>query len=292
MKPFLVIITGESGAGKSTALRTFEDLDFLAIDNFPVRLLKSYLREVSESQLTDKIAMVVDLRDPYFLQEFPRVYFELRNEYPSFELLYLTAKTEVLITRYNQTRRPHPLLREHRNIESAVKKEKELLSFLKNYANYIIDTSNFTYHQLRAEIQKIFGRGERIHKPFLHIISFGFKYGLPFEANYIFDVRALPNPYFIPSLKPLPGTDHRIVEYLLSDKNTEEYLNAIETFLRKVIDLHLAEGRRYLVVGIGCTGGRHRSPAISHLLYKRLKEKFKDLEIGLTLRDIAREDLS
>jgi UPF0042 nucleotide-binding protein len=192
MQPYLVIITGESGAGKSTALRTFEDLDFLAIDNFPIRLLKSYLKEVSESKLTDKLAMVVDLRDPYFLEEFPKVYADLRREYPTFELLYLTAKTEVLITRYNQTRRPHPLLREEKNIESAVKKEKELLSFLKDYATYIIETSNYTYHQLRSEIQRIFGRGKSLHKPFLHIISFGFKYGLPFEANYIFDVGLYP----------------------------------------------------------------------------------------------------
>jgi Predicted P-loop-containing kinase len=290
MQPYLVIITGESGAGKSTALRTFEDLDFLAIDNFPIRLLKSYLKEVSESKLTDKLAMVVDLRDPYFLEEFPKVYKDLRKEYPTFELLYLTAKTEVLITRYNQTRRPHPLLREEKNIESAVKKEKELLSFLKDYATYIIETSNFTYHQLRSEIQRIFGRGKNLHKPFLHIISFGFKYGLPFEANYIFDVRALPNPYFVPDLKPLPGTDERIIRYLLADTKTEKYLKGIEEFLRMVISFHLTEGRRYLAIGIGCTGGRHRSPAISQLLYQRLKEEFEDLEIGLTLRDIARED--
>ncbi len=289
--PFLVIITGESGAGKSTALKTFEDLNFLTIDNFPVRLLKSYLMEITNSGLTERLALVMDLRDPFFLEEFPKVIKEIREEKFPFELIYLTAKTEVLITRYNQTRRPHPLLKENYDIENAVKKEKKMLSFLKNYATYIIDTSDFNYHQLKTHLINIYGKYDYLLKPILHIIAFGFKYGIPNEANFIFDIRWLPNPFFIPELSNLDGTDERIINFLLENLSVREFINKIYIFLQMLIENFLIHGeRRYCAIGIGCTGGRHRSVAIAKLLNEQLKQNCSNIEIIVSYRDIRREN--
>lgn len=284
----IVIITGESGAGKSTVLKAFEDLGFLAIENFPIRLLIPFIEEIENIGTTQRLALVIDLRDPYFLSEFSKVFSEIKKRGYFFDILYLTADTEVLIARFSQTRRPHPLMKELKDLRKAIIKEKEMMIPLKEHANIFLNTSQFNVHQLRHQIFTLYGKRKDLDRPFLHIIAFGFKYGIPSEANYIFDVRILPNPYFVPELNPLTGVDPQIREYLLKSERTEELLNSIIGYLKWVIPLHWEEGRKFIVLGIGCTGGRHRSPAIAHMLSERIREVFSDLEVVITLRDVER----
>lgn len=288
MNPFLVLITGESGAGKSTALRAFEDLNYLAIDNFPIKLLFPFLEEVIKGELAERIALVTDLRDPSFLTEFPKILEELKLKKISFEVLYLYADSKVLITRFSQTRRLHPLMKDFKDLTKAVEEEKKKLAPVKELATLFLDTTYFNVHQLRHEIFKLFGKMEDFNKLVLHLIAFGYKYGIPYEVNYLFDARVLPNPYFVPDLKPLSGKEEKVKEYLLSHSETLEFLEWVFNFIKWALPLHQREGRRLITIGIGCTGGRHRSPAIALLLYERLKN-LKEVELVLTLRDVERD---
>jgi len=288
MKPFLVIITGESGAGKSTALRALEDLDFLAIDNFPVRLLFPFLEELRRGEFTEKLALVMDLRDPSFLTEFPQVPSELKKMGIPFEIIYFSAEPKVLITRFSQTRRPHPLLKECKDLSKAIELEKERLAPFKELATLFMETSQFNVHQLRHEIFKFFGGNKDLNKTLLHLIAFGFKYGIPYEANYLFDARTLPNPYFVPELKPLSGREREVRDFLWQHEQTSEFLERVYHFIRWAIPLHQKEGRRLVTVALGCTGGRHRSPALALMLAERFKD-ISELEVVLTLRDVERD---
>lgn len=288
MNLYLVIITGESGAGKSTALRAFEDLGYLSIDNFPIRLLLPFLEEIKRGALAEKIALVMDLRDPSFLKELPWALAKLREQKYSFDLLFLTAELKALITRFSQTRRPHFLLQKVKDLRSAIELEKETLAPVKEYATLFLDTSNFNVHQLRHEIFKLYGERKDFNNLLLHIISFGYKYGIPYEANYLFDARVLPNPYFVPALKELTGETQEVQDFLLQEPRTREFLDFVYNFLRWAIPLHQAEGRNFLALGIGCTGGRHRSPALSLMLAERIKKSELEVELVVTLRDVER----
>ncbi len=289
MEPYLVIITGESGAGKSTVLKALEDLDFLAIDNFPIRLLIPFLEEIKRGESIHKVALVMDLRDPFFLGEINNVCRTLKERGYNYDLLYLSADEPALITRFSQTRRPHPMLKEVKELRKAIELEKKQLSPLKEMATYHIDTSKFNVHQLRYEIFKIYGKRQALNTVLLHLISFGFKYGIPYEANYLFDARVLPNPYFVPELKPLTGADERVQTFLLEKSQTQAFIDLIFNFLTWAIPLHREEGRRYITCAIGCTGGRHRSPAITLILAEKFKKTFTDVEVVVTQRDVERE---
>lgn len=286
----IIIITGLSGSGKSTALKAFEDFGYLSIDNFPIRLLLQFLEEVKESLEDKNIALVMDIRDKYFLKEYPEVFKNLKEKGYNFEILFLDARNDVIITRFNQTRRIHPLMKEEpRSLEFAIEKERELLSDLKEIANLIIDTSDFNVHQLRNEIFRLY-KGKKSDKNLiLHLIGFGYKYGIPYEASFLFDVRFLPNPYFIPSLKPLSGEDKEVKDYLLSFSETLKFIEYLESFLDWLIPFYYKDNRQYLTIGIGCTGGRHRSPAIIEILAQRLKEKYPEIEVVKTYRDIEKD---
>ncbi|MEN3038884.1 MAG: RNase adapter RapZ [Candidatus Kryptonium sp.] len=289
MKLHAVIITGESGAGKSSVLKALEDLDYLAIENFPARLLLPFLEELSSIGFTDKVALVMDLRDPHFLQDGPEILSKLREHSISYDLIYLTADTEVLITRFSQTRRPHPLFKDFKDLRKAIEAEKQRLSIFKEYATIFLDTSNFNIHQLRHEIFILFGKHKDIQKPLLHIISFGYKYGIPSEVNYLFDARMLPNPYFVPELKPLSGEDQKIKDFLLQSPKTTDLLNHLVNYLKWAIPMHLEEGRKLIILGIGCTGGRHRSPAVAQFLAERISRELPQIEVVVTLRDVERD---
>ena len=286
----IVIITGLSGSGKSTALKAFEDLGYLSIDNFPIRLFLQFLKEVEESLENKNIALVMDIRDKYFLKEYPEVFRELKKQGYNFEILFLDAKTDVIVTRFNQTRRIHPLMKEGvTGLEEAIKKEKELLVDLKEIATLIIDTSNFNVHQLRNEIFRLYKERKTLKDLILHLIAFGYKYGIPYEASFLFDVRFLPNPYFVPFLRPLSGKEEEIKKYLLNFSETLKFIECLESFLEWLIPFYYKENRQYLTVGIGCTGGRHRSPAIIEILAQRLKNKYPEIEIVTTYRDIEKD---
>lgn len=288
----LVIITGISGSGKSTALKAFEDLGYLAIDNFPVRLLIPYLNEVKESFETKRLAFVMDLRDKHFLGDFKNIWKRLKQEGYYTEILFLDAKTEVIISRFNLTRRLHPLLGEGEiGLQEAIEREKELLSDIKELATLILDTSNYNIHQLRREIFKIYRGREDLKDLIINLMSFGYKHGLPAEADFIFDVRVLENPYFIPELKPLSGKDKEIREFLLKFRETHELLDHLVKLIDWIIDIYLKNGgKRYLTIGIGCTGGRHRSTAMVEFLAERLKVLERDkVKIIVTHRDIEKD---
>ncbi|MFN4196426.1 MAG: RNase adapter RapZ [Caldimicrobium sp.] len=289
MTPYIVIITGESGAGKSTILKALEDLDFLAIDNFPASLFLPLLDNIQKNFATCKIALVMDLRDPNFLEEFPKILETLKEKKYQYDIIYLSADLPTLITRFSQTRRPHPMLKETNDLRSAILLEKEKLSTLREWATLFLDTSRFNVHQLRHEIFKIYGSRKILESILLQIIAFGYKYGLPYEANYLFDARVLPNPYFIPELKPLTGEHKEVQEFLLEKQETQVFIESIVNFLRWALPLHKKEGRRYIVCGIGCTGGRHRSPAIALFIAEKIKKLLPEVEVVVTLRDVNRE---
>ncbi len=285
----LVIITGISGSGKSTALKAFEDMDYLAIDNFPIRLLFPFLKEVEESLESRNIALVMDLRDRYFLQDYKKTFEELKKRGYKFEVIFLDARTDVLITRYNQTRRLHPLIKgEATSLEEAIEKEKELFTELKEVANLFLDTSNFNIHQLRNEIFRYYKQGDP-HKFKLHLIAFGYKYGIPYEANFLFDVRVLPNPYFVPDLKTLCGRDREIKDYLLGFSETKDFLKRLQEFFSWLIPVYYKEDKYYLTIGIGCTGGRHRSPAIVDFLAESIQKEHSEVDVIVTYRDIEKD---
>ncbi|MFN3505270.1 MAG: RNase adapter RapZ, partial [Caldimicrobium sp.] len=279
----------ESGAGKSTVLKALEDLNFLAIDNFPASLFLPFLENIYKNDYAVKIALVMDLRDPKFLEDFPKILTTLKEKKYPYDLIYLSADLPTLITRFSQTRRPHPMFKETNDLRSAILLEKEKLSPLREWATLFLDTSRFNVHQLRHEIFRIYGGRETLESILLQIIAFGYKYGLPYEANYLFDARVLPNPYFIPELKPLTGENKEVQDFLLEKKETQVFIEYIVNFMQWALPLHKKEGRRYVVCGIGCTGGKHRSPAIALFISEKLKALLPEIEIVVTLRDVNRE---
>ena len=280
-----VVVTGLSGSGKSTALKAFEDLGYFCIDNLPVSLLLPLL-EVKEREGPQKLALVMDVRGADFVANFEPIFRKTRERGYYLEVLFLTASPEVLIYRYSQTRRPHPLGRDI-PLREAILKERDLLAPLKEMATTVIDTSGLNLYQLRREILRRYGLREKLAWPILHLLSFGFKYGLPAEAHFVFDLRFLPNPYFVPELKALSGLDRRIKEYVLGSEEARRFLEDLSGLLNFVFPYYEKEGRGYVVVALGCTGGRHRSVAITEVLAERLKAEGK--RVLVTHRDLEKE---
>lgn len=280
-----VVVTGLSGSGKSTALKAFEDLGYFCIDNLPVSLLLPLL-EVKEREGPQKLALVMDVRGADFVANFEPIFRKVQERGYYLEILFLTASPEVLIYRYSQTRRPHPLGRDI-PLREAILREMDLLAPLKEMATTVIDTSGLNLYQLRSEILKRYGLREKLRWPILHLLSFGFKYGLPAEAHFVFDLRFLPNPYFVPELKALSGLDRRIKEYVLGSEEARRFLEDLSGLLNFVFPYYEKEGRGYVVVALGCTGGRHRSVVITEVLAERLKAEGK--RVLVTHRDLEKE---
>lgn len=284
-----VIITGLSGSGKSTALRAFEDLGYFCVDNLPVALLPAFLEIKSRKRQEGsplKIALVMDVREETFLERFRDVFEEVREKGYHLEIIFLEASDEVLIARFSQTRRPHPLAFGV-PLSQAIALERELLAPVKELAEVVIDTSPFNVHQLRQEIKARFAQREDLSQMLVHLMSFGFKYGVPPETHLLFDVRFLPNPYFEPELKPLSGREPKIKDYVLKNPLGSEFLGLCEHCLRFLLPQYEREGKTYLVVGVGCTGGRHRSVAVAEELGKMVKSWGRKTLI--THRDVEKE---
>ncbi len=259
------------------------------MDNLPVTLLPSFL-EIKASQhhggAPQKIALVMDIREEEFVKKFPEIYKQVRKEGYYLEIIFLEAREEVLIARFSQTRRPHPLAIKA-PLSKAIELERELLAPIRELAEVVIDTSTFNVHQLRREIKARFGVRKDLSSMLVHIISFGFKYGVPAEAHLLFDVRFLPNPYFDPALKPLSGLDEVIRDYVLGNPVGRRFLSLCEQYLHFLLPRYEEEGKTYLVVGVGCTGGRHRSVAVAEALGTMLKEWGR--ETLVTHRDVLKE---
>lgn len=273
--PVIVIITGLSGSGKTVALRALEDSDFFCVDNLPIALIDSFVSIVSENRDIKKIGIGIDIREKGFLSEVSDVLKTIRNKYRT-EILFLEAEKDVLLRRFKETRRPHPL---RGSIEEAIQTEKETLFLLREAADRIVDTSSFTPHQLRQLVTSLYRiqKGKKLMTVVL--ISFGFKFGTPQNIDLLFDVRFLPNPNFVPELKALKGTDKIVSDYVLKKQETKAFMSKMRELIDFLIPLYIKEGRSYLTIGIGCTGGNHRSPAIVEKLQGYLKKHPVDLSI-------------
>jgi RNase adapter protein RapZ len=273
--PLIVIITGLSGSGKTVALRALEDAGFFCVDNLPVALIDSFASEISKNSGIKKMGIGIDIREKGFLSDIDHVLLLLKKKYRT-EILFLEAEQDVLLRRFKETRRPHPL---EGNIEDAIRTERERLNILREAADRIIDTSSFTPHQLRRFITGFYSKQTGRKAMTVVLISFGFKFGAPQNIDLLFDVRFLPNPHFIPALKPFRGTDKAVSDFVLKNKTTKAYMNKIKALIDFLIPHYIKEGRAYLTIGIGCTGGKHRSPAIVEKLKGSLKKHPVDLSI-------------
>ncbi len=269
MKRKLIIITGLSGSGKSTVARTLEDAGFFCVDNLPLDLVPKLveLTESSGGELT-RLALVLDLRQRTFLPKYSAILKSLASSDTSLEILFLDARDEVLIRRYSETRRQHPLAASG-SVLDGITRERIELAEIKEKADWIIDTSDMTVHQLREEIKKIF---EGLPGETLNIVvnSFGFGRGLPMESDLVLDVRFLPNPFFVEELKNKDGRDPEVTDWLFSHATTKKFLKRLEEMLVFLLPLYIREGKQYLTISIGCTGGRHRSVVVAEYVSKLL----------------------
>jgi len=270
-----VILTGLSGAGKTNALHAMEDIGFYCVDNLPPLLLETFydLCENSTDKRMKKVAVAVDVRSGEMFTEIPDVLSRIRVEGKRFKVLFVDAKPDILLKRYKETRRKHPLLDKMASgtVEDAVKLEYELMKSVKEMADYVIDTTYMGPQQLRERVNIVFAGGSD-DSLLVTFMSFGFKHGIPLGADLIFDVRCLQNPFYIKELKPLTGLDEAVREYVMNFDTSKEYLRRVADLLDFTIPLYRQEGKSELVIGIGCTGGRHRSVVMARLLNAHLIE--------------------
>ena len=276
---YLVVITGLSGSGKSYVQSTLEDLGFYCTDNLPIELIEPYLDEVTSHENANRVGIVVDVRTHDFATIFPRFYRErLRKIVPNTVLIFLEASEEVIVRRYSETRRPHPLAKDRPLLE-AIQAEREALTEVKSLANLVLDTSQFSVHELKAEVMRRFQISGQESTLFVTIITFGFKYSLPYNLDLLFDVRFLPNPHFIEELRPKTGLDAEVIEYLHRQEGYEEFYRRLYDFVSYLLPQYQKEMKSYLTIGVGCTGGKHRSVAIGQRLGDDLARAGATVEI-------------
>ena len=280
----IIVITGLSGSGKSTAISAFEDAGFYCVDNMPVALLPKFLELPieSNSEITG-LAFVMDLREKSFLYRYALVFDSLKKKGYQFNILFLEADEESLLKRYSQTRRHHPLSQDKSLLEG-IRIEQEQLKELKITADKIIDTSRYTVHDLKSVINNIAQQNKNFAPMRINILSFGFKYGTPHDASLIMDVRFLANPYFVPELKDFNGKSREIKNYVLNNNEARRFLKKYLDLLDYLIPLYEKEGKAYLTIAVGCTGGRHRSVTIAEALFDHIKKPGS--QIMVTHRDI------
>jgi UPF0042 nucleotide-binding protein len=276
-KPFIVL-TGMSGSGKSQAIRALEDLGYFCVDNLPITLIPTLAKLARRGGEIDKVAIVVDVREKTLLSSFPTMFKRLRRM-PRLNpvLIFLEASHEALVRRFSETRRPHPLAH-GRSVSEGIRDERRRMEPIRKLADEIIDTSDMTVHELRQFFMTL-SRGRGRAKLVVTLLSFGYKHGLPVDADLAFDVRCLPNPHFVPTLRRRTGRDRGVVNFMERDKSSREFMDRLEQYVRYVVPYYVGEGKAYLTVAIGCTGGRHRSVMIA----ERLRRAIADIP-GVTVR--------
>lgn len=279
-----VILTGLSGSGKTQAIRALEDLGYFCIDNLPTQLIPT-MAELSmrDDAGPDKVAIVVDVREGGFLAQFPRVYKKLRASSVTPMLIFLEASHSALVRRFSETRRPHPLAPD-RSVSEGISEERRKLNVIRSMADLILDTSNLTVHELRDIFMGMSRGGAAKAEMVVNLVSFGFKNGVPVDADLVFDVRCLPNPHFVAGLRQLTGRDPAVVRYMRRHGSTREFLDRLSSFLTFALPQYVHEGKSYLTVAVGCTGGRHRSVMIAEALKKSLA-KVKGVRLRVRHRD-------
>lgn len=284
-----VIVTGLSGAGKTQATRTLEDLGYFCVDNLPPKLISKFAEVCTQSGGNiEKVALVIDIRGGIFFDDFFEALNYLKKNEFKYEILFLEATDEVLIKRFKETRRSHPLSPDGR-VLTGITQEREKLREVKNIADIIIDTSKYEIRHLREKINKNYGDHTYPEKQLsITVLSFGFKYGIPVDSDLVFDVRFIPNPFYIPELKQYSGNDEPVKDYVLKQEETVNFIEKLVDMLRYLIPNYIKEGKSQLIISIGCTGGRHRSVAIANEVYERLNKENYNSKIEH--RDVA-EDL-
>lgn len=266
----LVVVTGMSGAGKTVAIQSFEDLGYFTVDNMPPSLLPKFLELLSHANDTDKVALVIDMRSRRFFSAIHGLLDDLESrEDVDFRILFLDATDTELVSRYKETRRSHPLASDGRVLDG-IKLERELLAPLKSMSQHVVDTSNLTPRQLRQTITEQFSDGGDQTSFRVEVVSFGFKYGLPLDADLVFDVRFLPNPYYLPELRELTGLDQPVYDYVMGQQESEAFYQNLKNMIMPILPGYQKEGKSVLTIAIGCTGGQHRSAAFAHRLARDL----------------------
>lgn len=266
-----VILTGLSGSGKTQAIRALEDLGYFCIDNLPTQLIPTMAKLSSHDEAgLSKVAIVVDVRERGFVKEFPRVYRQLKARgKPKPTLIFLEATDSTLVRRFSETRRPHPLAAD-RSVSEGIVEERQKLDAIRSMADMILDTSNMTVHELRERFMQMSRDGRGRAEMVVNLVSFGYKNGVPLDADLVFDVRCLPNPHFVEGLRSLTGRDPAVVKYMRKAPGTLEFMDRLREFLEFALPQYVREGKSYLTVAIGCTGGRHRSVMIAEALRQSL----------------------
>ena len=284
----MIVVTGMSGAGKRTALKMLEDIGYFCMDNLPVPLVYKLADMMSQQSLElEKVALGIDVRSVQRFHELEDALEHLESNGIICEVLFLDSTDEVLVKRYKETRRLHPLA-ENERLEDGIKKERDYLVKIRKKADYIIDTSQMLTRELQAELSKIFVDNKEYKNIYVTILSFGFKYGIPSDADLVFDVRFLPNPYYLEELRAKTGNDKEIRDFVMENGKAEEFIKKLEDMIRFLIPNYVTEGKHQLVIAIGCTGGKHRSVTLANELYERLH---KDEEFGVKIehRDIEKD---
>ncbi len=266
----LVIVTGISGAGKASALKAFEDLGYHCCDNLPLELLPDFAKLVSNSADVEQAAIVIDVREGTTLDRLPQILKDVRKLLPT-RVVFLDAQDPSLVQRYSETRRPHPLGKSE-TVWRSIVEERQLLDPIRNVADTLIDTSTFNVHELRAHIQARYGREDKANRLLVSCLSFGFKNGVPLDADMVFDVRFLPNPHFVPEFRNKTGLDARVADYVRGFPQTGEFLDRVTELMLYLLPHYVKEGKSYLTVAFGCTGGQHRSVMMAEEMSKRLKK--------------------
>jgi len=281
----MVIVTGLSGSGRSAALKAFEDMGYYCVDNLPLVLLSAFSEFARGSKEAARSAIGIDIREKDFPVRFPALYGDLKAGDSAAELLFLDASDQTLVRRFSETRRPHPLARGTTPLLDGIRTERTALGEVKKLADRIIDTSDYTVHDLRQAIERRYAEDDAGRPMVITLVTFGYKYGMPYDLDLMFDLRFLPNPHFVPGLREHTGEDQRVREYVTAKADAAEFISRLEEFLEYLLPRYRREGKSYLTIGFGCTGGRHRSVAVALVIAEQLREK--GYEVNVKHRDIG-----
>ena len=286
-----VIVTGMSGAGKTTALKMLEDMGYFCVDNLPISLIEKFAElTFTSGGEVNKVALGIDIRSGQALGEIEQVLEHLTMHGEPYEILFLDAADDVLVKRYKETRRIHPLAKDGR-VDKGIALERDRLVYLKQHAEYIIDTSRLLTRELKGELEKIFVRNQEFRNLVITVLSFGFKYGIPADSDLVFDVRFLPNPYYIDELKAKSGNDKEVQDYVMGFSVAAKFLDKLEDMLAFLIPNYIQEGKNQLIISIGCPGGKHRAVTLANRIYERLAAQYA-YGVKIEHRDIEKDAVS
>jgi UPF0042 nucleotide-binding protein len=281
----IVVVTGLSGSGRSAALKAFEDIGFYCVDNLPLALLSAFAGFAQQSEEASRSAIGLDIREKGFPERFPLLYRTLKVQGYAIELLFLEASDQTIVRRFSETRRPHPLAKGTTSLLDGIRREREALGEVKKIADKIIDTSDYTVHDLRQTVERQYSASDSDRPMVVTIVTFGYKFGVPYDVDLLFDLRFLPNPHFIAELRPYTGEDVRVRDYVMASPESKEFFEKLLGFLDYLLPRYRREGKSYLTIGFGCTGGRHRSVALAIMTADKLREK--GYEVIVKHRDIG-----